>query len=191
MQFSENDIALYPTDTLYGLGVDATNSEMIQKLKDLKGRGDEKHISIAVSGIEMLERYAEITPLAEKLIEKFLPGKLTIVLKPKDLPLELGTEGVEVGVRIPAHEKTLELIRKFGKPITATSANISGMPVEKTPEKILKQLGNKASEITQIIDEEELSPSEPSTVVDARGEEPIIIREGAISKKKISEISLL
>ena len=187
MQFRQNDIILYPTDTLYGLGVDATNPKMVQKLNLLKGRGSEKHLSIAVADSTMLQKYAVITPLAEQLIEKFLPGKLTIVLKPKNLPEELGTSTGEIGIRIPAQGQVLELVREFGKPITTTSANVSGMAPERIPENILKQFGEKAHMITKVIDIGELPPSEPSTVVDARGEKPVIIREGAISKVAIFE----
>ena len=181
------DIILYPTDTLYGLGVDATNPEMVQKLNTLKGRGSEKHLSIAVADTAMLEKYAEITPLAERLIEKFLPGKLTLILNVRDPGFgHIAYEGT-IGVRIPNQEQVLELIREFGKPITATSANVSGMTPERTPESILKQFGEKAGMITKVIDIGELPPSEPSTVVDARGEKPVIIREGAISKVAIFE----
>jgi len=185
MQFDSNTTVLYPTDTLYGLGVDATDAKAVSRLKKLKGRGDEKHISIAVSDEEMMSRYAVITSLAQKLIKAFLPGKLTIILEPKNLPVELGTASGEIGVRIPAQKLALELIQELGKPLTATSANVSGMPTESTPEKILKQFGDKSSWITRVIDAGELPPSEPSTVVDARGDEPIIVREGAISKVAI------
>lgn len=188
MQFSENDIILYPTDTIYGLGVDATNPEMVRKLQELKRREEGKPISIAVSDIDMLREYAEVTPLAKKLIEKFLPGKLTLVLNTKRLDGTcLGGDGT-VGVRIPEHRKTLELIQEFGRPITATSANVSGMTPETTPKAILKQFDEKASMITQMVDEGELPPSEPSTVVDARGDQPVVIREGAISKREILTI---
>jgi len=194
MQFQENDIILYPTDTLYGLGVDATNPEMVKKLKELKGRDDGKPISIAVSDIEMLRAYAEVTPLAERLIEQFLPGKLTLILNVKDSSIShLSTDG-SVGVRIPFHEGTLKLIQEFGKPITATSANVSNMPTESTPEAILKQFGKRSPEpacagrITQVIDEGELPDSTPSTVVDARGAVPIIVREGAISAQNIKDV---
>lgn len=180
-------IILYPTDTLYGLGVDATDSEAIKRLNEIKGRGAEKHISIAVSDMEMMMDYAELTPLGKKLAERFLPGKLTLVLKPKSLPLELGTGTEEIGIRIPSHEKALELIQELGKPITATSANLSGMKPENSPERILKQFGEKASMIDRMIDGGELPESLPSTVVDARGDTPIIIREGAISASDIAK----
>lgn len=188
MQLNPDFIVLYPTDTLYGLGVDATDARMIERLKGLKGRGNEKHISIAVSDLEMMRAYAEVTPLAERLADAFLPGKLTLVLTPKNLPEELGTGTGEIGVRIPDHDQALGLIRVLGVPITATSANVSGMPTEHTPEKILAQFGTKAGMITNVIDGGELPPSEPSTVVDARGDTPIIIREGAIPKLAITEL---
>ena len=173
-------IILYPTDTIYGLGVDATDPTAIRALKELKGRPEDKHISIAVSDVAMMQEYAEVTPLAKKLIKAFLPGKLTIVLKPRNLPVELGVESGEIGIRIPNHPAPLALIRELGKPIPATSANVSGMPSLPAVSDILKQFGGKASLITRVINGGILPPSEPSTVVDARGVGPVIIREGAI-----------
>lgn len=182
-------IYLYPTDTLYGLGVDATDPEAINVLRALKGEGREgKHFSITVSDLAMLDEYAYVTPLAEKLIEKFLPGKITIVLKPRNLPSELGVGTDEVGVRIPNNQLALNLIEKIGKPITATSANVSGMPTKDTPAEILEQFGNNAHLITDVIDGGQLVASDPSTVVDARDEEPIIIREGAIPTHDILSV---
>ena len=189
-------IVLYPTDTLYGLGVDATNPEAVLRLKKLKGRpvsaglrrgeGRAKPISIMVADMAMAEKYAVVTPLAKKLAEKLLPGKLTIVLDAKStLPEELTAGTGTVGIRIPNHPIALQLVREFGKPITATSANVSDMPPERSPEKILAQFGKRADLIYQIIDAGELPESLPSTVVDARGEAPKIIRESAISKEKI------
>lgn len=187
-----SNIILYPTDTIYGLGVDATDPEAVLRLKELKGRDDlpaqagGKPISIAVSDVEMLRKYAEVTPLAEKLATRFLPGKLTIVLNAKNLPDELTAGGGTVGIRIPNHPKALELIRKLGKPITATSANVSGMPPERSVEKILAQFGNKGAMIYHSADiPPELPESGPSTVVDARGGTPLIIREGAIETKDL------
>lgn len=199
MQLKPDSIILYPTDTLYALGVDATNPEMVRKLKELKGRNEGKPISIAVDSIEMMKHYAEVTPLAQLLAKKFLPGKLTLtlILKAKCSMSRHRTfeqcilaEGVvapdgSVGVRIPNHPRALALIRELGKPLTATSANVSSMETESTPEKILAQFGDKASWITHIIDEGALPPSGPSTVVDARGTGPVILREGAIAASNI------
>lgn len=182
-------IILYPTDTIYGLGVDATDAEAVTRLRLLKGRDDKKPISIAVSGIEMMDEYADVTPLARRLAERFLPGKLTIVLNAKaNLPAELTAGSGTVGVRIPKHMLVMKLIEELGKPITATSANVSDMEPEKTPELILKQFGEKAPWITKVYDLGELPESAPSTVVDARGENPIIVREGAITGEDIKAV---
>lgn len=182
-------IYLYPTDTVYGLGVDARDREAVLALRALKGSGAEKHYSIAVSDIDMMRQYAEVTPLAERLAKKFLPGKLTIVLRPKNLPPELGDGSDEIGVRIPDHPVVHELIKKVGGPITATSANVSGMSPESTVEKILSQFGDRASDIIYDISWPKVLPeSLPSTVVDARGDVPILIREGAILWKNLQGV---
>lgn len=181
-------IHLYPTDTLYGLGVDATDPEAIRRLQKLKGSGAEKHYSIAVSDIDMMRQYAEVTPLAERLAAKFLPGKLTLVLTAKNLPKAIAPDGT-IGTRIPDHKAVQELIRKIGGPITATSANVSGMQPENTVHEILEQFGTKASGIiydTNI--PSVLPPSAPSTVVDARGDTPVLIREGAIPWTDLEKI---
>jgi L-threonylcarbamoyladenylate synthase len=180
------DIILYPTDTLYGLGVDATDAEAVAALRALKGSGVEKHISIVVSDIDMMRQYAEVTPLAEKLAKAFFPGKLTIILQGKNLPKEL-SEDMTIGFRIPNHPAPIHLVTELGKPITATSANISGMQNMKTTEEILAQFGGDASKITRVINVGVLPESLPSTVVDARGSEPIVIREGAITTLAIQQ----
>lgn len=180
------DIYLYPTDTTYGLGVDATDPEAVFRLFELKGRNENKPISIVVSDLEMAERYAYVTPLAKKLAEKFLPGKLTLVLPAKDTLLNAITAGTStVGIRIPNHPVPIRLVQELGKPITATSANVANQPTESSPEKILAQFGERAGMITEVIDEGELPESLPSTVVDARGDTPVILREGAITAREL------
>ncbi|TSD06221.1 MAG: tRNA threonylcarbamoyladenosine biosynthesis protein [Parcubacteria group bacterium Greene0714_7] len=176
-------ILLYPTDTLYGLGVDALNVEALKKLRTLKGREEGKPISIVVSDMKMAEEYAEVTPLALKLTEAFLPGKLTLILKAKsNLPTELTAGTGTVGIRIPNHVLCLNIVRELGRPYTTTSANVSDMDSKNTVSEILAQFGAQAGMIDRIIDVGELLESLPSTVVDARGLSPHVIREGAISE---------
>lgn len=179
-------ISLYPTDTIYGLGVDATDADAVSRLIELKGRDEKKPISIVVLDMAMAREYAEVTPLAEKLAEKFLPGKLTIVLNAKNnLPSQLTAGTGTVGIRIPNHPVPMMLVQKIGKPITATSANVADLPTLSRPKEILAQFGERASLITEVIDEDVLPNSEPSTVVDARGETPVILREGAVFESEI------
>lgn len=183
--YSISVIILYPTDTVYGLGVDARDREAVLRLRELKGSGGEKHYSIAVSDLAMMRQYADVTPLAERLAAKFLPGKLTIILTAKNLPRELSRDGT-IGIRIPDHPVVQELIKKIGGPVTATSANVSGLPPQNSVGEILSQFGEKKIMIYHNPAwPQSLQKSPPSTVVDARGEKPIMIREGAISELAI------
>jgi L-threonylcarbamoyladenylate synthase len=179
-------IILYPTDTIYGLAVDATDADAVSRLFELKGRNENKPISIVVSDLEMMRNYAVVTPLAEKLAAKFLPGKLTLVLDAKDtLPKEITAGTGTVGIRIPNHPVAMRLVAELGKPISATSANVADLPTLKTPQEILGQFGERVGMITDVIDEGELPESLPSSVVDARGNAPKVIREGAVSVEEI------
>jgi L-threonylcarbamoyladenylate synthase len=181
-------IYLYPTDTVFGLGVDATDPAALHALAELKGREEGKYFPIAVSDIVMARQYVDMTPLAERLAEKFWPGKLTLVLTAKNLPPSLLAPDGTVGIRVPAHNSALTLVRSIGRPITTTSANVSGLPPQDTVAKILEQFGDRASEI--LYDPtwpKSLPPSLPSTVVDARGDVPIVIREGAITELAIKD----
>jgi L-threonylcarbamoyladenylate synthase len=179
-------IVLFPTDTLYGLGVDALNAEAVKKLRELKGREEKKPISIIVSDIEMAKEYAEVTPLAAKLAEAFLPGKLTLVLQAKsNLPEELTAGTGTIGIRIPNHLLCQNLARELGRPITATSANVAGKEPQNSVPEILEQFGAKAKLIERSIDVGTLAESLPSTVVDARRNKLKIIREGAIEEEKL------
>ncbi|MDE2078802.1 MAG: threonylcarbamoyl-AMP synthase [Patescibacteria group bacterium] len=185
--FKNGGIVLFPTDTLYGLGVDALNPEAIRKLKELKGRDEKKPVSVIVADMAMAAAYADVTPLAARLAEKFLPGKLTLVLTAKpNLPEELTAGTGTIGIRMPKHVLCLNLARELGRPITATSANVAGEESERSVPDILAQFGERAGMIGKIIDVGELPESKPSTVVDARGEKPVILRDGAISKEAIA-----
>lgn len=173
-------VVLYPTDTLYGLAVDATNADALAKLQKLKGRPNGKAFSIVVADRNMLGVYAKTTPLAERLIEHFLPGALTITLEPTYPFSSSIVQDNGVAFRIPDHHFCLELARVFGKPYTATSANVSGHDTLTTTQEIVTQFGDRASLIDLIVDAGTLPIHTPSTVVDARGTEPIVLRQGAI-----------
>lgn len=181
-----SNIVLYPTDTVYGLGVDSTDPEAVLRLIELKGRDEKKPISIVVSDMEMAGKYADVTPLAEKLAKKFLPGKITLVLSARaGLAPQISAGTGTVGIRIPNHTVPRKLVHDLGKPITATSANVADMPTLHMPSEILNQFAERAAMITKVIDEGELPMSLPSTVVDARGDIPVILRDGAIASKEI------
>ncbi|MDP4020754.1 MAG: L-threonylcarbamoyladenylate synthase [Candidatus Adlerbacteria bacterium] len=179
-------VILYPTDTVYALAGDALRKEVLEKIYKIKGRDEGKPIHSVFSSLESASEYVEITPLARALAEKFLPGPLTLLLTKKDTVPTWVTAGKDTfGVRIPKNDFCLALAHEFKKPYTTTSANRAGEPTLLSPEEILAQLGKRGEEIDLVIDAGVLPASAASTIVDARGEKPVIVREGVISKEKI------
>ncbi len=119
-------IVLYPTDTLYGIGCDATNAASVKKLRALKRRDAEKPLSIIVSDFAMLSRFCNISPSREKILHELLPGPYTFILPLRQrLPV---SEKLEVGVRVPEHAFMRAVAKSLGIPIVTTSANLSGEP---------------------------------------------------------------
>lgn len=179
---NKDGVIIYPTETCYGIGVDATNPKAVQKLLNYKGFRKGKPISIAVSDKQMAKNYVEFNKTAENLYNNFLPGPITVISMGKHkVDSKLESEKGTLGVRIPDYELTRKIIRKFGKPITATSANISN---KKTPYKIedIRKFLNSEKEklIDLIIDAGELPKRKPSTVVSTTKEDLEIIRKGKI-----------
>lgn len=185
-------VILYPTDTLYGLGADAFSDEAVANVYAIKGRDWEKPIHCIVADIEMAERYGEMNLFARKLAEEFLPGPLTLVLKKKEGIQGGIAHGATIGIRIPDNDFCIALAREYGAPYTTTSANRAGEEPLATVPGILGQLGHSHTlksvrVIDLVIDAGELPARAPSTVVDVSGEEPIILREGAIPAADIWE----
>jgi len=178
-------VILFPTDTLYGLVADAFSDEAVDKVYEIKGRDEKKPMHCIVADIAMAEKYADISADALLLFERLLPGGLTLIL-PKRSGVDGGiARGIEtIGIRIPNNEFCSQLARAFCKPFTATSANVAGKLPERSIKKILEQFSYASvlqkTSIELIIDAGELPTSQPSTVVDLSGEEPVILREGAI-----------
>lgn len=173
---------IFPTETCYGLGADATNQAAIDKLYSYKTRREGKPLSIAVSDMAMASEYAALNEAAENLYKNYLPGPITVVSKglgrvAKGVESEYGT----LGIRIPDNRLVLDIIRAFGKPFTATSANISYMPKPYSIEAWLKNTPQKNREmIDLIIDAGELPHRESSTVVDTTMNNLNIMRPGQI-----------
>lgn len=118
---------IYPTDTLYAIGCDATNAKAVEKVYALKKRPRSMPLSVLVSDFEMLQKYAEITKDQMKILKEKLPGPYTFILRPK---IKLPVSDGNVGFRIIGTPITNQIVKNLGRPITATSANVHG---EKTP----------------------------------------------------------
>jgi L-threonylcarbamoyladenylate synthase len=185
VEFLKNgDVIAYPTETIYGLGADVVNRKAIKKIYDLKARDYGLPVSILVADIAMLREFVEEVPeQALSLMRRFWPGALTILFPANDkIPKGLVTNTGRVGVRISSHPIAAALVKTFGKPITTTSANLSGFPPSLSVKHIQKYFGDK---IPCLVDGGECEPSRGSTVVDVGEETMRIVREGRISAEEV------
>ncbi|MBD3329747.1 threonylcarbamoyl-AMP synthase [Candidatus Dojkabacteria bacterium] len=182
----KSGLVIYPTETCYGIAADATNQAAVDKLLRYKSRREGKPISIAVLDESMARNYAEINEIAHSIYANFLPGPITVVSKAKDTLADgVSSEFTTIGIRIPDYPLVLEIIKKLGRPITATSANISYNPRPYNIDKYLKETPEKhLKHIDLIIDAGILKPNDPSTVVDTTLNNMNVMRQGRIILSK-------
>ena len=179
-------VVAYPTETLYGLGVDPFQEKALERLYVLKGRPTAMPVSILVKDAEMLQEVAYDPPgPAMRLVEAFLPGPLTLVLRARPgLPERLTAGTGKIGIRISAHPFLRHLFSRHPAPITTTSANPTGRPDARDARDILAYFPEG---IDCILDAGPVAGMLGSTVVDGTGEEPLILREGVISVDEIAK----
>ena len=187
---------LYPTETLYALGVNALEECELKKLSSIKDRAA-NHMdrwSWLVRNLEDVEKYAYVTMNVQKVAMAFLPGKLTLVLQAKDtVPLFRRKYDNEISFRIssdPVAQKVIEdFMTEYNAPLTCTSANVSGLATLSTVGEILQQFGPQAKKITEIVDD---GPRKglASTIVRIIDDEITILREGDISEEDIRQALL-
>ena len=175
---------IFPTDTVLGLGAVANNSTAIEKIYDIKKRDHKKPISVLIADYEDILKVAEIPSREEgKLMEKFWPGPLTIILKKKaNIPDILTSGGNTIGVRMPNSEIARNLIREVGFPLATTSVNISGEEPATSSSKVNEKVHEK---IDFILEAYESSSNKASTVVKIENGKAVILREGDIKKADI------
>lgn len=176
-------IIVFPTETCYGLGVDATNQEAVNKLLQYKSRREGKPLSIAVCDAKMAKEYVETNEIADNLYRNYLPGPITVISKGlKKVALGVESEYGTLGIRIPDYQLILDIVKEFKKPITATSANASYLPKPFNIKALLKDTPKKSLKLIDlIIDAGELPHREASTVVDTTMNNLNVMREGQIN----------
>lgn len=190
---NNNGLIVYPTDTLYAIGVDAYSRKAVNKLYLIKQRDMGKPVSIMLNSLQQIKEIFGLMPEIRDDLEKILPGAYTAVIKntmQKQIPIfaDINNPGSyieKVGVRIPAHSASSALSYLFDSPISCTSANISGMENTFSVESIIAQFG---SSIDLIIDAGPIIKSKGSTVIDFTKDPYFIIREGDITIKKLQKI---
>jgi len=178
-----------PTETVYGLGGDATNDAAVAKIYEAKQRPDFNPLIVHGADKAMLEAFVEFTPLANELAQAFWPGALTLVLKRKaDAPLSLlVSAGLDtVAVRVPDHPLAQKLIETAGRPIAAPSANLSTTISPTTAEHVLETLNGR---IAGILDGGACKVGIESTVVDLSTDRPALLRPGGLEAERIEAIT--
>jgi L-threonylcarbamoyladenylate synthase len=181
------DAIAFPTETLYGLGADALDAAAVEKIYRLKGRDPTNPIPVLVADRAMLDvLVTEIPRLAERLITEFWPGPLTLVLPARrNIPAPLLNSSGGVGVRISSQPIATELVQRLGRPLTATSANLSGKPPAHTVEEARNYF---AADIAVFVDGGALVSKTGSTVAMISRDTVKIIREGEIARSELERV---
>jgi len=180
-------IAVIPTETVYGLAADATNSTAVAKIFKAKGRPQDNPLIVHISSVEMLEEIvSEVPEKARALAVRFWPGPLTIIMpRGEKIPPEVSAGLNTVAVRFPKHPVARAIIEETGTPLAAPSANISGSPSPTKPEHCIADLEGK---VDAIVISTDCEVGVESTVISLVGETPRLLRPGAVTVEQMREI---
>ncbi len=182
----EGDVVAFPTDTVYGLGANAFERFAVSQIFAVKQRPPDKALPVFITELSDLSLVARQVPnKAWAFLQKFWPGALTVVLpKNSQLPPELTCGQETIAIRIPDHPTCLELVRRVGRPLAVTSANLSGKPTPRTAQEVATQLNGRLP----LILDGGASPAEvPSTIVDLSVTPPRMLRVGKLSFEELRE----
>ena len=185
--FNRGGVIGYPTETVYGLGGDATNENVIHRIFQLKGRDSKKPLLCLVHSKEDLFPIIEqVSQKAERLMDTFWPGPLTLIFSiSKKLPKSLQSECGKIGIRISNDPICQMLTQKFKNPIVSTSANRTGQEPARTANQVINTFGKS---LDLVLDGGKRDSLNPSTVLDVTEDPPRVIRKGAVSLKKIQKL---
>ena len=177
-------VVCFPTRCLYGLGADALKAEAVERVFEIKQRPADMPLLVLISRSAQLAELAErVPPIAQLLMERFWPGRLTLVLDARQhIPARLTAGTGKIGIRLAAHPVARALAEAVAGPITGTSANLSGVSGCRQIAELDPRI---ARQVDLILDGGPLKGGVGSTVVDVTGEAPVVIREGEVSKPEI------
>ncbi len=180
----DGKVVSFPTETVYGVGVKFGDHQALDALMDAKNRDYSKAITLMVSDKSEIERYAIVSSDAQKIIDAFMPGMITMVFQKKDNVDDYMTNGLStIGIRIPDSKYVLALLKKTG-PMLVTSANLSNHPNTTNTKEVLDQLDGRI----ELVVDGKTTDNIASTVVDVSQGRVKILREGKISKEMIEEV---
>ena len=177
----------FPTETVYGLGANALDDEAVKKIFTAKGRPQDNPLIIHVSTKEISGLVKDVPEVAQKIIDKFWPGPLTVILEKKDIIPNVTSANLNtIGIRMPNSEIALKLIELAERPIAAPSANISGRPSPTEVERCVEDLNGR---VDYIIGGESSDIGVESTIVDCTVNPPLVLRPGGITLEMLKEIN--
>jgi len=181
----EGGVVAIPTDTLYGLAADPWNPAAVMRIFDIKGREEDRALPLVAASVSQVTQWiGEMDIVTSRLAERFWPGPLTLVMRaPTGLSLKVTAGGATIGIRVPAHAVTRALCATFDRPITATSANISGHPATDDPDGVADRLSNG---LDMLLDAGMTPGGPPSTIVDVTQGDLRLIRAGAVSWEDVN-----
>lgn len=180
------ELVVLPTDTVYGLGADAFDADAVAALLQAKGRGRDMPPPVLVSAPTTIEALAVGIPAwARALVEEFWPGPLTLVCRQQaSLRWDLGDTRGTVAVRMPDHDVALEVLERTG-PMAVSSANLTGRPAARDAEEAEDMLGDR---VAVVLDAGPAPGGEASTILDATGDSPRVLRWGALPERRLMEV---
>jgi L-threonylcarbamoyladenylate synthase len=183
----QGGVIAFPTDTVYGLGAGAYLESAIERIFQVKQRPSEMALPLLLADVVQIHEVAQNVPAyAWRLIERFLPGGLTLVVYRTQRVKDIITAGGDtVAIRIPDHPVALALIKGSGMPLIGTSANLSGQPTPLTYQEVCQQVGDK---VDLVIDGGPAPHGKESTVVDVTGPIAVLLRLGAISRAELETL---
>ena len=191
------NLVSFPTETVYGLGADASNQQAVARIYEVKGRPTDHPLIVHISSINYLDKWAEDIPdYAIELARVFWPGPMTLILPRTDLAKDFITGGQNnVGIRVPAHTTALSLLREFeakgGIGVAAPSANRFGKVSPTNSQAVYDELGKYLSKSDQILDGGQSKVGIESTIIDCTESMPVILRPGYITTEMVENLGLI
>jgi len=186
---SQGNLIAFPTETVYGLGADATNPDAVKRIYEVKGRPSDHPLIVHIASLDQMDQWAiDIPQYAIKLARDFWPGPMTLVLKRNTKAKDFITGGQDtVALRVPAHPIALSLLQEFKEGIAAPSANRFGSVSPTTAEAVEEELKDYLSPQDLILDGGQCLVGVESTIIDCTKETPFILRPGAVTAAMIEE----
>ncbi|MBD5637295.1 threonylcarbamoyl-AMP synthase [Clostridium botulinum] len=183
----QGGLVVFPTETVYGLGANALDKDAVKKIFKAKGRPQDNPLIVHISKVKDIEKLVKkIPPIAQKLMDKFWPGPMTIILKKKDIIPNETSGGLDsIGIRMPSNKIAMELISMAGVPIAAPSANLSGKPSPTDLETCIEDLDGR---VNAILGGDNSEVGVESTVIDCTIDPPCILRPGGITLEMLKKI---